>query len=1033
MKNYNEIHFTQDHEGTGHQMQPTSRLASLDFHRSAAPSAHMQMQILNAKHKSKRRAHQKTNINKIGTFNVQGLLSKTKQLLLTDDFFKYKMKALLIQETHMQGNGFLDIKSSRGKTARLYYCGHQSKSTQGVGILVKTNVDCSFTPVSSRILMLKVHPSDGIDTCLISAYAPTSESTNKNPESTAEFYNELSSVISKVKEKEALVIGGDFNAKTKQRSTTDTKSTATGRYCKNDINQNGELLLEFAEINNLKITNTFFKHRPAHITTWQCPLRTQEIIDSNSGTTRKNPYRNQIDYILIRNSNNIQVFDSRSYGGFTCNSDHKPVIAKLLIEWRTKREKKRNNRKINSQGINLSQKSIEQYQKAVKENLQKISKTIDLQKRWNAIKECTTSAAIKVAGYKGEKRGSASKKIQELSNHQKLLHHKLASVTCQTRKKEIKKKRNKILNEIHHELKKEENENILSKMKPIEQMPDDPNKTYKVIKELKRLKPKTPLLIKTEQGLTANEEKQTEIIAKYFKDQFHKNAEKIPNKTPQKMRTPFTADEIKNAVMKMRNGTTPGVDKVTPEMIKYGPKELYDEIAKILNDIAETGIAPKELTEGIIAPLQKANKQKGPVSNLRPITLLSILRKILASCLCKRTNDRMDKEIPIQQAAYRPGRSTTEHVFATKLVIERITASESGIAHLLLLDMSKAFDTIQRKKLVDDLEQILEPDEIHLICKMLEVKLAVKCGNTISPFFETDTGGPQGDSSSAKNFIFYLAKTLNTEDEADDDEPNPEPEESESNNEISLDQQYADDISKISTNEQEITNTILTYPPKLAERGLLINQDKTEKYSISRTGNQDWKKCKLLGTLLDTSEEIKRRKILAIAAAKKLKSMFDNRKIWTSTKARIFDTYVSSIFLYNASTWTITETQEKEIDAFQRKMIRINVLNIKWPKKISNNETYHISKIIRWSCKIKKQRLNWFGHVARMHPETPAKKALRYAKASFKRPRGRPKERWTTMMERQLNEDLNLSWDAAENLAQDRTRWRQTVNNNLFQ
>ena len=199
------------------------------------------------------------------------------------------------------------------------------------------------------------------------------------------------------------------------------------------------------------------------------------------------------------------------------------------------------------------------------------------------------------------------------------------------------------------------------------------------------------------------------------------------------MTTPFTSEEVKSAVWKMRNGTSPGIDKVTPEMLKFGPPELFEEIATILNMIAETGKSPKELNQGIIAPLQKPHKPKGPVSNLRPITLLSILRKILASCLCKRTNTRIDGEIPVQQAAYRPGRSTTEHVFATKLIIERILASDDDKAHLLLLDMSKAFDTMHRKSLVDDLEEVLEPDEIHLVSKMLQIELAVKCGNTISP------------------------------------------------------------------------------------------------------------------------------------------------------------------------------------------------------------------------------------------------------------------------------------------------------------
>ena len=73
---------------------------------------------------------------------------------------------------------------------------------------------------------------------------------------------------------------------------------------------------------------------------------------------------------------------------------------------------------------------------------------------------------------------------------------------------------------------------------------------------------------------------------------------------------------------------------------------------------------PKELILGIITALQKPRKKKGPIENLRPITLLSVLRKILATFMMKRIGEKINKEIPISQAAYCKGRSTTEHVFA---------------------------------------------------------------------------------------------------------------------------------------------------------------------------------------------------------------------------------------------------------------------------------------------------------------------------------------------------------------------------------
>ena len=131
---------------------------------------------------------------------------------------------------------------------------------------------------------------------------------------------------------------------------------------------------------------------------------------------------------------------------------------------------------------------------------------------------------------------------------------------------------------------------------------------------------------------------------------------------------------------------------------------MFQNIAEIFNTIAETGEYPNQINHGLIRALQKPGKPKGPPSNLRPIILLSILRKILAICLMKRIGPKLDDEIPISQAAYRKDRSTTEHVFSTKLIIERTITSKNETVYLILLDMSKAFDSINREILLQDLK-----------------------------------------------------------------------------------------------------------------------------------------------------------------------------------------------------------------------------------------------------------------------------------------------------------------------------------------
>ena len=48
--------------------------------------------------------------------------------------------------------------------------------------------------------------------------------------------------------------------------------------------------------------------------------------------------------------------------------------------------------------------------------------------------------------------------------------------------------------------------------------------------------------------------------------------------------------------------------------------------------------------------------------------------------------------------------------------------------------------------------------------------------------------------------------------------------------------------------------------------------------------NKEWRLCKYIGSMLDTSEDIKQRKILAITAANQLKIIFDNKKLTPEIK-----------------------------------------------------------------------------------------------------------------------------------------------------
>ena len=124
---------------------------------------------------------------------------------------------------------------------------------------------------------------------------------------------------------------------------------------------------------------------------------------------------------------------------------------------------------------------------------------------------------------------------------------------------------------------------------------------------------------------------------------------------------------------------------------------------------------------------------------------------------------------------------------------------------------------------------------------------------------------PQGDCMSTLLFILYLAHALTPEQSPEDQglrkniitEPHPTSGRKES---ITLEGQYADDMFIITTNKEEKERLKRELPPQLKKFNLGVNESKTEGCKTTSGSSEEWGKCKLLGSLLDTEQNIKIKK-----------------------------------------------------------------------------------------------------------------------------------------------------------------------------
>ena len=209
-------------------------------------------------------------------------------------------------------------------------------------------------------------------------------------------------------------------------------------------------------------------------------------------------------------------------------------------------------------------------------------------------------------GYTERSKRSENVNIIMLSDMQQNIQKQIESATNEETKFRIRIYRNRVMSEIHGEMKLEEN--VRTCIQVLIDNQNENQRMYEAVKNINKMRPKQPLVIKSDEGQTTNGETQTKIIAKCFCDIFWKDAEPMPDLRPTVMSNPFTSDEIKKAVSKMKINESPGCDKVPVELVMYAPDCVYESIAEIFNQIASDGDCPKEINHEILVLLQKPGK-----------------------------------------------------------------------------------------------------------------------------------------------------------------------------------------------------------------------------------------------------------------------------------------------------------------------------------------------------------------------------------------------------------------------------------------
>ncbi len=234
-------------------------------------------------------------------------------------------------------------------------------------------------------------------------------------------------------------------------------------------------------------------------------------------------------------------------------------------------------------------------------------------------------------------------------------------------------------------------------------------------------------------------------------------------KTVSLLDTPFTGEEVARALETKKTHRALGPDGFSIDHLRI---LRYDEttcaaLANFMTLCFRTAEIPNEWSHAFLFILYKGSGPKDDANNFRGITLKSQLLKLFESMLCARLRKwaEMQKILPPEQIAYRPGHNGSDHLYSLTLLREHFNSPNSRL-HAGFVDLRKAFPSVNRQRLLDELSRLGVSDPFLRVLTRLysgDSFSILLDGRPSSRIFEVSNGVHEGSPLSPLLFIIFIA------------------------------------------------------------------------------------------------------------------------------------------------------------------------------------------------------------------------------------------------------------------------------------
>ncbi|KAK3546694.1 hypothetical protein QTP70_031760, partial [Hemibagrus guttatus] len=850
-----------------------------------------------------------------------------------------KVDILCVQETRWKGSKARSI----GAGFKLFYYGVDSKRN-GVGVVLKEefvrNV-LEVKRVSDRVMSLKLE-IEGVMLNAVSGYAPQ---VGCELEEKERFWSELDEVMESIPTGERVVIGADFNGHVGEGNTGDEE--VMGKFGVKERNLEGQMVVDFAKRMDMGVVNTYFQKREEHRVTYKSGGR-----------------RTQVDYILCRRGNLKEISDCKVVVGESVARQHRMVVCRMtLMVCKTKRskiEKKTKWWKLKKE------ECCEEFRQKLR---QALGGQVVLPDDWETTAEVIRETGRKVLGVSSGRRKEDketwwwNEEVQDSIQRKRLAKKKWDMDRTEENRQEYKELQRRVKREVS-KAKQKAYEELYTRLdtregeKDLYRLARQRDRDGKDVQQVRVIKDRDGRVLTSEESVQRRWKEYFEELMNEENER-EKRVEGV-NSVEQKV-DKIRKDEVRKALKRMKSGKAVGPDDIPVEVWKCLGEAAVEFLANLFNRVLESERMPEEWRRSVLVPIFKNKGDVQSCSNYRGIKLMSHTMKVWERVVEARL--RKVVEICEQQYGFMPRKSTTDAIFALRILMEKYRDGQKEL-HCVFVDLEKAYDRVPREELWYCMRKSGVAEKyVRVVQDMYErSRTVVRCAVGQTEEFNVEVGLHQGSALSP--FLFAMVMDQLSE---------------EVRQESPWTMMFADDIVICSESREQVEENLERWRFALERRGMKVSRSKTEYMCVNeregsgtvRLQGEEVKKVqefKYLGSTVQSNgecgKEVKKRVQAGWNGWRKVSGVLCDQKISARIKGKVYRTVVRAAMLYGLETVSLRKRQESELEVAELKMLRFS-LGVTRLDRIRNEYIRGTAHVGRLGDKVREARLRWFGHVQR--------------------------------------------------------------------